>query len=410
MAFSELIKNFNDIREYMREFYVNGFKTREEFSAKSLRSYDDERRRIESWLDGYMRFRTDNKGKNVFISIDSRNSKSNPLYKAWKTKKFTDGDITFHFAVFELLYGKNIWMSINDIQDALGELFSDFDEPLLFDDSTIRKKLKEYIAEGMIVSRKNGKKVEYSCPSNISYEDLNNMSEALEYFSEVSPCGVIGSFITDKLEMPESDFSYKHHYITSSLDSEILNVLFKALNSSSSVVVNVYKNDFDISLVPLKVYISVQTGRQYVISYDLKSRKYSSIRIDHIEKALIGSPCEKIDEYKCFFEKEIAPFMWGVSLNNYPQKERVEFTLEYKEDEPFIHQRLLREGRNGTITKLDATHSKFVVEVFDSREIFPWVRTFIGRISDVSFSNSDLQKLFIDDIREMQKLYFGGDV
>ena len=72
MAYSELIKNFERIRDYMREFYVYGFKSRDEFTKKSARSYDDERRRVESWLGDYMRFRQTADGKKVFLSIDSR--------------------------------------------------------------------------------------------------------------------------------------------------------------------------------------------------------------------------------------------------------------------------------------------------------------------------------------------------
>ena len=49
-GYSELIKSFERIRAYMREFYVYGFKSRDEYEKKSARSYDDERRRIESWL------------------------------------------------------------------------------------------------------------------------------------------------------------------------------------------------------------------------------------------------------------------------------------------------------------------------------------------------------------------------
>ena len=52
MAYNERVKNFNRIRDYMREFYVYGFKSRDEFTKKSARSYDDEKRRLESWL-GY---------------------------------------------------------------------------------------------------------------------------------------------------------------------------------------------------------------------------------------------------------------------------------------------------------------------------------------------------------------------
>lgn len=38
VAYSELIKDFEHIRNYMREFYVYGFKTRADYDAKSARS------------------------------------------------------------------------------------------------------------------------------------------------------------------------------------------------------------------------------------------------------------------------------------------------------------------------------------------------------------------------------------
>ena len=106
MAYSELIKNFEKVRAYMREFYVYGFKSRTEYDAKSARSYDDERRRLESWLGDYMHFTQTPEGKNVFLSVDSRVTRKNPFYKAWKAKSFTDGDITLHFAIFDILYEK----------------------------------------------------------------------------------------------------------------------------------------------------------------------------------------------------------------------------------------------------------------------------------------------------------------
>jgi len=48
--FSELIKNFNKIRDFMRDFYIYGFKSRDDFSIKSARTYDNEKRRCESYL------------------------------------------------------------------------------------------------------------------------------------------------------------------------------------------------------------------------------------------------------------------------------------------------------------------------------------------------------------------------
>ena len=52
MAYSELIKNFEKVRSYMRDFYVYGFRSRDEFVSKSARIYDDEYRRIKAWLSG----------------------------------------------------------------------------------------------------------------------------------------------------------------------------------------------------------------------------------------------------------------------------------------------------------------------------------------------------------------------
>ena len=134
-----------------------GFKSREEYTQKSARSYDDERRRVESWLGDYMRFGKTAEGKNVFLSIDSRVSQRNPLYQAWKAKSFTDGDITLHFYLMDILYEPETALSLSEIMDELDGRLAGFQQPRLFDESTVRKKLKEYEREGIAVSEKRGR-------------------------------------------------------------------------------------------------------------------------------------------------------------------------------------------------------------------------------------------------------------
>ena len=126
MAYSELIKNFNRVRDYMREFYVYGFKSRDEYRKKSGRSYDDEKRRIESFFGDHMQFRQTADGKNVFLSIDSRTSKHNPLYKAWKAKSFTDGDITLHFILMDILMTSDKPLTIHEITEQIDRNTSRF--------------------------------------------------------------------------------------------------------------------------------------------------------------------------------------------------------------------------------------------------------------------------------------------
>lgn len=142
MAYNELVKNFKRIRDYVREFYVYGFKSRDEFNKKSARSYDDERRRLESWLGDYMQFRQTAEGKNMFLSIDSRLTKHNPLFKAWKTKSFTDGDITLHFIIMDILSEPGISMALGEITDAIDEYLSKFSNPRMFENLQLERNLK----------------------------------------------------------------------------------------------------------------------------------------------------------------------------------------------------------------------------------------------------------------------------
>ena len=150
MAYSELIKDFSRIRDYMREFFVYGFKSREEIDIKSARSYDNERRRIESWLSEYMSFHQDTNGKNVFISVDSRRVPHNPLYQAWKAKSFTKNDITLHFWLMDILLPDKT-LSLTEILDTIdSEYIPFFKKSEQIDESTLRKKLKEYVELGLI--------------------------------------------------------------------------------------------------------------------------------------------------------------------------------------------------------------------------------------------------------------------
>lgn len=411
MAYKELIKKFNCIRDYMREFYVYGFKSRGEYTEKSARSYDNEKRRIESWLGDYMQFRQTSEGKNIFISIDSRVVGHNPLYKAWKAKSFTDGDITLHFILFDILSSPDVSLTTGEIAKQIDEYVYQFSKPRIFDESTIRKKLREYISEGLLHAERQGKAVYYSR----FREEFSLNLDLLDYFSEVMPCGVIGSFLLDKVEKHQSHFAFKHHYITETMDSDILCLLFMAIREKCTVVLEIFnkkKNKTSIShVVPLKIRISVQGGRQYLMGYTLDYREINAFRIDNIVSVKFGERCDRFEQYEEQFGK-ISPYIWGVNTKNSvgEQLEHVEFIVYYKDDEQHIRNRLEREKRCGTVIHMDNNHSKFVVDVFDSNELIPWIRTFICRIIDLHFSNKDLENKFRLDMDTMYELYgVGGD-
>ena len=88
----------------------------------------------------------------------------------------------------------------------------------------------------------------------------------------------------------------------------------------------------------------------------------------------------------------------------------MEFTIHYADDERIIRRPLEREKRCGIVEHIDDNTSRFSVDVFDSSEVIPWIRTFICRIMDIQFSNKELENQFKKDIEDMNRLYgIGGD-
>jgi len=409
-SYSELVKNFEKIRAYMREFYVYGFKSRDEYQTKSARSYDDERRRMESWLGDHMSFVRTPEGKNVFISIDSRTIRHNPLYNAWKAKSFTDGDITLHFILFDILNDPSVKRTVSELLAEIDEKYlSGFESPVTFDESTVRKKLKEYCEAGIIEAKKEGRKVYYHRTDSTDISDLNDV---LHYFSEVAPCGVIGSFILDKEESDTDAFTFKHHYITSAIDSDVLAALFTAMQEKRAVTVSNLSRRKDLPrknrIIPLRIFISVQSGRQHLIAYLPAYNQFQAYRLDYLSNVKLEDITPRFDELRAELDR-MQSHMWGVSINRNKwgneHLEHVEFTVKVEPWEEHIIRRLEREKRVGSVEKLSENTYRFLADIYDSSEIIPWIRTFICRITEMKFSNRTVENHFKNDLDEMYKLY-----
>ncbi|MBP3322013.1 MAG: WYL domain-containing protein [Clostridia bacterium] len=396
----------------MREFYVYGLKSREEYDKKSARSYDDERRRLESWLGDHMGFVRTAEGKSVFISIDSRSSFRNPLYKAWKSKSFTDGDITLHFILMDLLQDGQPHL-LAQLMEGVDARLAEFEDPMVFDESTVRKKLKEYCALGLVESTRSGKRSLYR-KTELWLEE-ESWRDAVHFFSEVAPCGVIGSFIEDRWVKKGAHFGFKHHYITSAMDSDVLALLFLAMQKHCAVTVTCDSRHLRTQerLVPLRVLIGVQNGRQHLVAYHTKTDSFRAYRIDYLSEVVLEQTVPRFEELRAELAA-LRPGMWGVSMpkDRYDRQstERVEMILRVEQGEEHIVSRLEREKRVGLVERLDQHRYRFTAEVYDAGEMIPWLRTFICRIEDIRFSNSLTERRFKKDIEQMYRLYgIGGE-
>ena len=401
MAYNELIKDFSRIRSYMRAFYVYGFQHRNEYDEKSARGYDNERRRIESWLGNYMLFGQDVDGKRTFLSVDSRAIPHNPLYRAFRAKSFTSRDIMLHFYLLDILTDEH-GLSITEIMDELTDRLQEFDDDEMPDESTVRKKLGEYISLGLLRKEKRGRETVYF--SLTDEVDLESWRSAIDYYSEAVPLGVIGSFLQDRLSGNDSVFRFKHHYILNALDSEILYDLVIAIGEKRSVTLIKEKRKFTV--LPLKLYISTQTGRQYLLAWTPWNEWFSFFRTDTINSVKVG---EKIAFPKSLKE-ELAAFqshVWGAASGTTMELDHLEMIISAEKNEEFIVDRLFREKRCGTVEQLDESHWRFTADVYDALELLPWIRTFTGRITDLRCSSPTVLKRFNDDLEETAYLYGG---
>ena len=418
MAYSELIKNLDTLRTYIRSFYIYGFKSRDKFTGKSTRTYDDEKRRLENYLDGYMTFRPDENGKVNFVSIDSRHTPHNPLYKLFKAKSFTAMDISLHFMVMDILAGAEK-KSLNQILDEINSVYLDgFSSEVVPEESTLRKKLKEYEELGLIKSEKDGKTMLY-CRTPLS--DLSGLKDVLNFFSETDPCGIIGNFLFDKLPKEAQQegeiFQYKHHYITSTIESDFVEQVFQAIREHRYLTIEQKRSEddrtFPNEVIPLMIYQSTQGGRMYLMAYRPRGKYFLALRFDYIVGMETGGVYEGFEQKRAEFE-ELRNHIWGVALkqnkkHNDTTTVHVTFRITFSEEEKFIYQRLLREKRSGTVTLLDDNNAQFDVDVYDPQEIIPWVRTFICRITFFDCTDKYIVRRFYGDIRKMNHMYLGEE-
>ncbi len=403
-GFSELTRSFDKIREYMRDFYVYGFKSRTDFQQKSARTYDNERRRIESYLGSAMRWTYGSGGKRIFVSLDASRLPENPLYSAWKSKSFTDNDVLLHFLLLDCLrQGPSTLEPLCDAACARGKR--------VFDIQTVRNKCNEYVRAGLLHAEKQGKRLVYSIsPWTVdALPAASTLWDAITFFQGAAPFGEIGSFLLDNAGRRNELFGYKHHYIVHTLESGVLLAMLEAIGEARAV-------SFDnrstrgggkrtVQAVPLRIFVSAATGRRYVCAYHLAQRRFLCFRLDYV---LAVRPLEAHPGVPELQQKLAENYdkIWGVSFDGTRHGDTLSMTLRIDEaTEGYVLDRLIREGRGGVVERLDAHTVRYTKVAYDVCEASPWIKTFCGRIVSLESSSKEVVRRFHDDMARMAALY-----
>lgn len=452
--FQELIKNFDRIRDYMRQFYIYGFKARTEFDGKSARTYDNERRRIESWLADYTRADYTSKGKHVYINVDSKEIPQNPLYTAWKSKSFTDNDLMLHFFILDQMIEdgnenagmakageEQVGAAQNDAAQAeaaqteaaqagaanpespspggltAGELCDRIcaDYGVVFDSQTVRLKLKEYESLGLLSAWKDKKQLRYRLAPLLPPETAgpspawDRLIMAVKFFQGVAPFGVVGSTILDREETDNEYFQFKHHFIVHTLEDGVLSDVLAAMKQGRAIsFTNRSGRTGNVSQsrgLPLKIFVSTRTGRRYVCLYQENTRRFTNMRLDSMSDV---TPLEIHSDYsrKQDLLKRNLDRLWGVSFSGSGRLEEICIKFYVNEStEAYVLDRLYREGRGGEIQRIRENEYLYSGAFFDTNEMLSWVKTFTGRILDIQGSNHFAVAKITYDWEKMYEMY-----
>ena len=415
-GFSELIKNFSKTRDYLRDFFIYGFKVRGDFSRKSSRTYDDEKRRAESWLGDNIHYDSSVRGKQISISVDSGHISENPLYNAYWSKSFTDNDIRLHFLLCDIM--------ADGASYSLGTLCTELVDRYgaVFDEQTVRNKLKEYAEEGIVCTERIGRSSFFRLTPDTAesfFEEYKGLDDAVRFFSEAPEFGVVGSSILRFAGLENDSFLIKHNYIVHALEDSILPEMITAAERKRYIVISVNSakgtagaaEENSLHVVPMKILVSLQTGRRYLAAYSPQHRSFRSYRLDFIRRAEEAGECPEYDELMADFER-CCKNCFGVSFgdrkeNGNVQPLRLSFIVDEK-NEPYIIDRLNREKRCGILERTGEGLYTLTLDVFDPNEVMHWAKTFIGRIVSVEGGSESIRRRFDKDMHRMYKMYCGG--
>lgn len=405
---NKAISSFDVIRKLVRNLYLEGFNNylETESLGKSSRAFTNNLNSIRNFLDDrFISAKTSTKKKsNPVISFNTRDETENPLFALWKTENSIATNLSFDFAIMDILeeHPEGIsWFSLTSDSDSNkhdGSLIEYVSKGI--DKKGVKSKLEKLADAGVIEFFENGKKIRKSDTKSVKHLlSSREAKQAIQFASETCPLGVIGSYILDNLKTLESapvetPVHYKHHFIFNSIDYEIMYILMEAINNRSIAEIETEKAGLK-TIIPLKIYISTQTGRTYIIFWDTRAKHFFSENLELILSAKTTEKCPEYDSYKTKLA-ELEPYMWGVSFKKegYTELEHVRFVIEYPSDKEkhYIPARIKRESVVGTVKEIDDTHSEFTADLLDANEIRPWIRSFFERITEIDCPYTDLVK------------------
>jgi hypothetical protein len=254
-----------------------------------------------------------------------------------------------------------------------------------------------------------------------SYYSLNDIpkqhfdGDMIHFFSSVMPLGLIGNYISNAfISNFTPNICFKFNCLWGVIDSYYILRIFECINERRVVIVE--KKDSltkvtkveKLKVIPLKVLINKQNGRQYFAAYDCDKKAFIHVRFDKIIQIydIIGEYCsqEKFTELRDLLNLRLSN-TWNINFNVGNDLKSVVMDVYVGEDEWFILRRLEREGHNGVVKQLDKTTYRYSIMLYEPGEIVPWIKQFFGRIISFKCDDKEVQERIYKSVLEYDTGY-----
>jgi hypothetical protein len=453
-AFQNDIKHYDKIRDILRYLYMYGGSTKEELVekklAKSISSFYDIKQRLENYIDG--EFFQENKspikgaGKNYRFMYDPFKCPVNYLAETYQNCSYVIDDVIFYFCLMQAFVDEDIMdpygdykenivddpiqldgsFTINDLVQQISIIYENNQKLLsrlnnitpnavhseqLFTVSKIRARVNELVTIGILVPvSKEYYKLSSDVFSGLSSDELSDVQLMTQFFYNCSFLTIPGFYLSSTISeysqsnfLPETDnffnkqenpvFFYKNNRLQSVIDDDITWALINAIHIKEAVLLTYQSKNGDLqeyNILPMKIVVEKQYGRQYFFGYNYSYDKFIMLRISAIKNISINKKMKPEQRFSFFpsqylgqdihyiydkLYKENIANVWNISLGEANTLVHITFSFPQSNYGKLLNQ-LTSSLHHGVIKELGNGIVDFNVVTKDELELVPWIRSF----------------------------------
>lgn len=399
---NHFIRNYDKIRKIIRNWYLYGCYTKEEYMEKlniSARTYDLEVNRLKSCIDEkhYQDKRTNRKKEMAFLYNKFRDS-GNYFFQTYKLCAYTQKYMLIYFAILQVLYHEKqkghpacspiqiVSMIQEQEQQDLNNATDS--EPADIDSKEILRKLNDLLEMNVVESIGSKGNRTYRLSDNpldqFDTEELQDIFYAAEIYAARNYCAAPALFLQDQIayylkynrnfpEKLQEICIYQYHFLQNILNDDLIYSIKEAILARKMIELTKY-NKKPERFIPCRLMTEYWYGRQYVCVIEPDTKEPHCIRIDFIQNIRILPEHFSFEPYIKQLEK-FEKNWCAVIPGSRTKLIEIDFFTN-KENDSEIKQMLYADLHGGTAVEINPHHISYQVNVSDPMEMIPWIRKF----------------------------------